>query len=121
MPLTHNSFSDKGVETGPIGYLRLHGRNYSTWFKKGAGRDEKYDYLYNEKEMDELIEHMRQIRTVAQKLIVIANNHYRGQAAVNALQIINRILGATVAVPPYLIKHYPQLAPIAKPEEGTLF
>jgi len=121
MPLAKNSFSGEGLDTGEVGYLRLHGRNYDTWFKKGAGRDEKYNYLYNDEEIDELVERIERIRKIAKKLIVIANNHYIGQAAVNSLQIINRILGAPVAVPPLLQKKYPQLNAIAKPDKGGLF
>jgi len=121
MPVTKNSFTGAGLDTGKIGYLRLHGRNYDAWFKKGAGRNEKYDYLYNKEEIDELVERIERIRKLAQKLIVIANNHYIGQAAVNSLQIINRILGTPVAVPPLLQEKYPQLKVIAKPTKGTLF
>ena len=121
MPLAKNSFSGEGIDTSDVGYLRLHGRNYDTWFKKGAGRDEKYNYLYNDEEIDELVGRIERIRKIAKKLIVIANNHYIGQAAVNSLQIINRILGTPVAVPPLLLKKYPQLTAIAKPDKGELF
>jgi len=31
--------------TSPVGYIRLHGRNVRDWFRKGAGRDERYNYL----------------------------------------------------------------------------
>ena len=39
---------------GPIGYLRVHGRNQAAWFDPRAGRDQKYDYLYGEDEVAEL-------------------------------------------------------------------
>ena len=40
--------------TGPVAYLRLHGRNAADWFRAGAGRDARYDYLYTAEQMEEL-------------------------------------------------------------------
>ena len=36
-----------GLTTSPIGYVRLHGRNYQDWFREKAPRDERYNYLYS--------------------------------------------------------------------------
>ncbi len=46
IPLTAHAF-------GPVGYLRLHGRNAAAWFAEDAGRDQRYDYLYSPAELDE--------------------------------------------------------------------
>jgi uncharacterized protein YecE (DUF72 family) len=49
-------------------------------------------------------------RREAKKIIAATNNHYKGQAAVNAIDI-KRLLGAKdVPVPEALEKAYPELA-----------
>jgi uncharacterized protein YecE (DUF72 family) len=45
-PVLGDSMGPSRRVTARIGYLRLHGRNYRTWFQKDAGRDARYDYLY---------------------------------------------------------------------------
>ena len=53
-------------------------------------------------------------RREAKKIIAATNNHYKGQAAVNAVDL-KRLLGMKdVAVPPELAEAYPQLREIAK-------
>jgi len=44
---------------------------------------------------------------------VIANNHFRGQAACNALQLAAEVAGRRVRVPPPLTAVYPELKKIA--------
>ena len=31
--------------TSPVGYIRLHGRNYRNWFREDAKQNDRYDYL----------------------------------------------------------------------------
>jgi len=100
--------------TGPIGYVRLHGRNYESWFSDEAGRDERYDYLYSMEELEPWIERIRQIAARAIDTYVVSNNHYRGQAVVNSLELQYRIHGRKADVPESLIKKYPVLEPIAR-------
>ncbi len=97
--------------TSRVGYLRLHGRNARDWFREGAGRDARYDYLYNSFEIFELSERIRQISREAEETYVIANNHYRGQAVCNALEIRAK-LGQAPKIPASLLPHYPQLKEI---------
>jgi len=47
---------------------------------------------------------------------VITNNHFRGQAVTNALQLIHLLTGRPVKVPPPLLQRYPELEPIATRE-----
>ncbi len=89
--------------TGPVAYVRLHGRNAEAWFSRRAGRDEKYDYLYSPEELSGWVEASRTMR--ADRVFVVTNNHYRGKAVVNALQI-RRALGMPVEVPPALRAAY---------------
>ena len=51
-PRIGRSLGPSQKATGPVGYVRLHGRNYRDWFREDAGRDARYDYLYTEDELD---------------------------------------------------------------------
>jgi uncharacterized protein YecE (DUF72 family) len=106
-----------------VGYVRLHGRNYRDWFREKAGRDARYDYLYSEKELDPWLEKISEVTEAASSTYVITNNHFRGQAVVNALQIRSRIEGRKVEAPPGLVEHYPVLADtvVAEKDQPGLF
>ncbi len=55
------------------------------------------------------------------KVYIITNNHYRGQALANALQIKNLITGEKLDIPPLLVEQYPVLTELAKKiREGQL-
>jgi len=95
--------------TSELGYLRLHGRNTKDWFREGAGRDARYDYLYNEFEIFELLERIRQIAKEAKEIFVITNNHYRGKAICNALELKRKLGQKIPQIPDLLLTHYPQL------------
>lgn len=103
--------------TTRIGYLRLHGRNVKEWFREGAGRDARYDYLYNEFELFELTERIRQIAQEAEELYVITNNHYRGKAICNALEIKAKLGKKGLKIPEIMLQHYPQLKEIQEEKE----
>ncbi len=98
--------------TAPVGYLRLHGRNKKNWFREGAGREARYDYLYNEFEIFELTERIRQIAEKAEEVYAITNNHYRAQALCNGFQIKAKLGKTKVKIPDLLIQHYPELKEI---------
>jgi uncharacterized protein YecE (DUF72 family) len=67
-------------------YLRLHGRNYENWFS-GQGRDARYDYSYSLTELGRLGEVVARLREQAKKVFVSGNNHYKGAAVKNLLQL----------------------------------
>ncbi|MGE0706568.1 MAG: DUF72 domain-containing protein [Planctomycetota bacterium] len=91
-----------------LAYVRLHGRNREAWFAKGAGRDQKYDYLYGEGELDEWSARIKAFSGLAARTLVIANNHYRGKAPANALELRARG-GEQVTVPRALARTYARL------------
>lgn len=106
---------------GPLGYLRLHGRNAAQWFG-GGGRDQRYDYLYTSAEVGELSERARRLASGHDETFVITNNHFEGKAMVNALEMLAALRGTSVAAPPSLVARYPQLRSIALPEgQGEMF
>ncbi len=101
--------------TSPVGYIRLHGRNVRDWFRRDAGRDERYNYLYTPAEIAEWRDRIEKTAPRAGELYVIANNHFRGQAACNALQLAAEVFRRRVPVPPPLTAVYPELKKIAGP------
>lgn len=62
-----------------IAYVRLHGRNQA-WFRKGASRDEVYDWEYSPEEVAELEQRLLRIASEATRTLVVANNHFHGKA-----------------------------------------
>jgi len=114
-PVFDASIKPSAVSTTPdFAYVRLHGRNYQNWFREGAGRDARYDYFYAHDELDDWVRRIQELGTKSGKVYVITNNHYRGQAMANALQIRNMITGQKVDVPELMLEKYPVLRDIAR-------
>lgn len=83
--------------TGPIAYVRFHGRNYAKWWSH-AESYERYDYQYSEEELREWVPKIRDMAAQSEKLFVFANNHYQGQAVTTAQQLAMLLQGAGLAV-----------------------
>jgi uncharacterized protein YecE (DUF72 family) len=107
--------------TSPLSYLRLHGRNAADWFREGAGRDARYDYLYSTKEVRELADLAASLAEGAKEMFVVQNNHFRGQALVNALQMKHLIEEVKSAAPAELVRSYPVLAASVVEDQSRLF
>jgi uncharacterized protein YecE (DUF72 family) len=118
-PVIGRSIGPSGVTTGRLGYVRLHGRNYQDWFREDAGRDARYDYLYSEEELDPWVEKISELSETASETYVITNNHFRGQAVVNALQIRARLERKRVKAPASLVERYPVLERITESDRET--
>jgi uncharacterized protein YecE (DUF72 family) len=118
-PLFGHSIKPSDRATAPVGYVRLHGRNYQHWFTSGdqpKEREERYNYLYSLEELKPWAERAKNISQQAPVTYVITNNHFEGKAVANALQLMHLISGQTVRVPETLLVHYPELEGIAAPE-----
>ena len=111
-PITWNSFDMQQCTVGRNGYFRMHGRNVEKWFSK-AGRDETYDYYYNEDELTQIKQRVDELAKAFETLTVIANNHYRGAELANALELKALISGQKQPVPEGLLRTYPNLTRIA--------
>ena len=87
-----------------------------------AGRDERYDYIYRENELEEWKERARRLAGRSENLYIITNNHFRGQALVNAFQLKFLLGRGRQEMPGSLIEAYPELRSIAidGPGQGTL-
>lgn len=105
--------------TAPIGYVRLHGRNYDQWFESDRCED-RYNYLYTDPELRGWKSRIDVISEKAQKTFVIANNHFEGKAVANALQLKSMLTGRQVHVPEPLREKYWELEEIAaRPTTGA--
>lgn len=101
--------------TGPVGYVRFHGRNSANWWQGTSVTRYAYDYAPGE--LEPWSERVAEIEEVAQETYAFFNNHARGRAAGNA-EMFERLLlerygdsaASTVArpdeAPPF---HHPQL------------
>jgi len=113
--------------TGPVAYYRFHGRNAAKWFGPDTSNEERYDYLYREKELDPWVERIREgrKRRPESNAFAILNNHFRGQAVANALQLQQMLSGELRAAPESLRETYPAIANVTTGEsratQRTLF
>ena len=108
-PIFKNSIEPSERLTAPLGYVRLHGRNHDDWFRADAGRDDRYNYLYRPEELSPWIEKIESTRERAQEIYAITNNHYRGQAVVNAFDLQEGLGKRDFTIPRQLVEAYPQL------------
>ena len=118
-PLFKRSIKPGAIATTSIGYIRLHGRNYKTWFAENAQSHERYDYLYNVDELDPWIHRAMAVAEQTEDTYVVTNNHYLGKAVVNAVEISSILRQRPVAVPPELLERYPELREFTSNEKLT--
>lgn len=113
-PVFSKSIKPAALTTSAVGYVRLHGRNYQSWFRESAPRDERYNYLYSLDELEPWISRINEVAKETKETYVITNNHFRGQAVVNALEIEAALKEERVPAPTPLLHAYPRLL-----QEGT--
>jgi len=111
-PTTWNSFNMEHCTVGRDGYFRMHGRNEEKWFSK-AGRDETYNYYYNNDELAQIKKRIDILAEAFETLTVVANNHYQGAELANALELKALLSGEKQLVPEGLLRAYPNLISIA--------
>ncbi|HEX2191203.1 MAG TPA: DUF72 domain-containing protein [Longimicrobiaceae bacterium] len=107
-PLFHDSIAPSAHATSPVGYVRVHGRNYRDWFRDKAAPHERYDYLYTAEELEPWAERAREIDAEprTRDTFVVTNNHYRGKGITNAVMLRSLVEGKRVPAPPGLFAEY---------------
>ncbi|HEU0052950.1 MAG TPA: DUF72 domain-containing protein, partial [Longimicrobium sp.] len=121
-PLFSNSIKPTSISTAPVGYVRVHGRNFRDWFRENAGRDARYDYLYTAAELEPWAERTKEIAAEppTEDVFVVTNNHYRGKAVANALMLEAMVKGEKVSAPPPLYAEYGEvLEDFATPDDRS--
>jgi uncharacterized protein YecE (DUF72 family) len=109
-PVFAKSIRPAALTTSPVGYVRMHGRNYQNWFREKAPRDERYNYLYSFDELEPWLVRIKEVAKQTRETYVITNNHFRGKAVVNALEIKAALEEKEVPAPAPLFKVYPRLS-----------
>jgi uncharacterized protein YecE (DUF72 family) len=118
-PLFKRSMKPAAHATSAVGYVRLHGRNWHDWFRKGTFQKGRYDYLYTPEELRPWVDRIEDIaaRPTTKELYAVTNNHNDGKAPANAAMIDAMLEGEKVPVPPTLFARYhEQLEPFAVPD-----
>ena len=103
-PLFQDSVKPADTTTGPLAYARFHGRNYEKWFAHDESW-ERYNYLYSKAELEPWVDRIKRM-AMDRDAYVITNNHFRGQAIVNAVEL-EESLGMDAKMPPQLKETYP--------------
>ncbi len=68
--------------TASLAYVRFQGRNRSKWVQ-GDG-SAQHDYLYSREELAAAVPEIRRLEQESERVLILMNNPWRGQAAVNA-------------------------------------
>ena len=106
--------------TAPIAYFRFHGRNAEKWFGPDTSNEERYNYLYSPRELEPWL---TRIRVAAAKapggVYAVLNNHFRGQAVANALELQTRLTGEIRDVPATLRHAYPAIEAFTRSSDDT--
>lgn len=101
---------DGQVATSPLLYVRLHGRNSEYWWEHERSED-RYNYLYSEKELTPFAEATAKARAVVRTAYLYLNNHFAAQSVANAA-VLRHLLDEplTEPLPAELVARYPMLA-----------
>ncbi|HEY7863980.1 MAG TPA: DUF72 domain-containing protein, partial [Thermoanaerobaculia bacterium] len=117
-PRISDNLGETAHVTAPLAYFRFHGRNAASWFAQNAASHERYDYLYRTDELAPWVDRIRGAsrmleeaaapatevaeegarridpRAASRGVYAILNNHFRGQAVSNALELQHQLTGA---------------------------
>jgi uncharacterized protein YecE (DUF72 family) len=119
-PLFTRSIKPSALTTSGVGYVRLHGRNYQSWFAEfsddSRARAERYNYLYPRRELEPWVDNIKKVASQSMETYVITNNHFQGKGVVNALEIEYELTGHQRPGPPSLFDAYPRLKDSAIPQ-----
>jgi uncharacterized protein YecE (DUF72 family) len=121
-PIFEGSIPPSARTTSQTGYVRLHGRNYESWWTGSQYAGQRYDYLYSPEELGPWLDRIKAIDRAVKDTYVIANNTYGGKGIVNALELTALLTGKPVNSPPSLLEVYPVLRDFTVPNPtGALF
>ena len=116
--------------TAPAAYYRFHGRNAAKWFGPDTSNEQRYNYLYSDRELEPWVSRIREAaarletpvsasgREASRGVYAILNNHFRGQAVANAIQLQNALTGTSPQAPETLRETYPALRTVTTGQTG---
>ena len=89
------------ARTGPDAYVRFHGRNSATWYKRTGSSAERFDYLYSETELRDWAGTLRELADEgAETVYAMFNNNGRSAAADAPRHVLDEHAGEHVAQAP---------------------
>jgi uncharacterized protein YecE (DUF72 family) len=77
--------------THPVAYVRFHGRNWRTWNLKGRTSAERFDWLYDRKELEDWIDPLAELSDQAEEAYALFNNN-RYDYAPRSAQVLRGLL-----------------------------
>jgi len=77
--------------TGPVAYVRFHGRNAGTWNIRGDSAADRFDWLYTEDELAEWLAPLARLRDEAEEVYAMFNNN-RDDFAPRSAMILRDLL-----------------------------
>ncbi len=90
-PHFERSIAAELPQTTDMAYFRFHGRNRKMWWK--GDNETRYRYLYSPQEIAELAQRIKMAAEQAKLTFVLFNNHWKGYAPRNAIQMIRQLGG----------------------------
>jgi uncharacterized protein YecE (DUF72 family) len=110
-PLFRDSIEPSARATAPVGYIRVHGRNYREWWRAEKDPHQRYNYLYPARELEPWAARAEEVANDprTREVYVVTNNHYRGKAPANALMLRSMVEGRKVPAPEPLLVEYREL------------
>ena len=94
-----NSTPPLAVATARTAVVRFHGRNRETWQIRGRAASDRFNYLYDEAELQEWVAPIGELAERAAVVHVLFNNNYRDYGVRNARQM-TALLGLTAGAAP---------------------
>lgn len=106
-PQYRDSIAPTAHSTAPVGYVRVHGRNYRDWWRHEKPH-ERYDYLYSAEELEPWAARAAEVESDpgTRDTYVVTNNHYQGKAVANALMLKRMVGERPVVAPPPLVEEF---------------
>jgi uncharacterized protein YecE (DUF72 family) len=81
--------------TGPIAYVRFHGRNAATWNARGGSAAARFDYAYDAEELGGWVEPLRELSGAAEQAFAFFNNNNQTDGVAQApagAELLRRLL-----------------------------
>ena len=70
--------------TGPLAYVRFHGRNAATWNTRGGSAAVRFDYTYGAEELEEWVDPLRELSNASEQAYAFFNNNNQSDGVAQA-------------------------------------
>lgn len=89
------------ARTAPEAYVRFHGRNRATWYRRTGSTAERFDYLYSQTELSDWACTLRELADEgAENVYAMFNNNGRSAAGDAPKHVVDEPIGEYVAQAP---------------------